>query len=95
MNLDGEYNKVDNIKEGSANMTKHDVPTDSTEPGLNASNIGGKTSKELGWQKYVNESISIPSENKNLPEICLELDLNPEQQQGSNETVSTRMENIQ
>ncbi|OIT19136.1 hypothetical protein A4A49_42285 [Nicotiana attenuata] len=95
MNLDVEFNKEDNIKEGSANVAEHDVPSDSTEPDLNASSIGGKTTKELEWQKYVNESVSIPSEIKNLPGICLELDLNPEQQQGSSETVSTRMENIQ
>ncbi|OIS98131.1 hypothetical protein A4A49_05154 [Nicotiana attenuata] len=95
MNLNGEFNKEDNIKEGSANVAEHDIPTDSTEPDLNASSIGGKTTKELEWQKYVNESVSIPSEIKNLPGIFLELDLNPEQQQGSSETVSTRMENIQ
>lgn len=95
MKLDGEFNKEDNIKEGSTNVVEHDVLTDSAEPDLNTSSIGGKENKELESQKYVSESISIPSEIKNLPGICSELDLNPKQQQGISETVSTRMENIQ
>lgn len=53
-------------------------PTGNEVTVLKSNNAEVKTTKELEWQKYVNESVSIPSEIKNLPGICLELDLNPE-----------------
>lgn len=89
------FNSEEIIKERSINGNMKEGPSDNEKSGLKSSNIVVKTTKGLEWKEYVNESVNIPSEIKNLPGICLELDLNPVQQQSNSDSVSMRKETQQ
>ncbi|OIT06411.1 hypothetical protein A4A49_61662, partial [Nicotiana attenuata] len=88
-------NSEEIIKERSTNEIMNEGPSDNEEIVLKSSNDVVKTTKELEWQEYVNELVSIPSEIKILPGICLEPDLNPVHQQSNSDSVSMRKETQQ
>lgn len=96
MNMLMESNRCENRYEGSTNVNKNEWQNDNEEVVLESSNVVVvKTNKEPDWQRYVNESTSIPSNIKNLHGICLEVDLTPGKQHGTTETNSMRKETQQ